>query len=438
MAACHSHSRGCARLHQHNILTYSCSYDGDIERLQKVSNTLFEAAEKTKEGARGLVLASNDVNTGISDYFERYQENTEEKTVFHIATTYFEHPEGPLPIFLKWAPDALKYLGESWENSGSHPFHNIFKHCRGYKTLVKSIEAFAQYSSLDGFAAGLLYTNLNDGYCFDRFVQAIEESEVKSSGWGWQLYLANVVDNLLQRRDESGRCLLHHIAAYEAIDNFAEQRGNASSILYRLKQEYSDAGREFPFSIHLSEEDGDDEERGIAILLWWKKYLKKKQEKVGEVARWILNRKESLIYAVDNDGLNPLQYAASVGKKWNQGLSVVAKAAPEWAQQPGNGTLSAFAVAAYSGAELDTVFELLRFDASVLASNNMIDTTTRENECAAENNDERMDDILNSLKPLAKALKNHPNKDIFLSQLEAMRIAAESNLNSEDQGAMKM
>lgn len=424
-------------------LTYTCSDDDDIERLQKFSDVLFDAAAKTKEGVQGLVCASNHNNTSIGDYHEKHEENDEEQTVFHIATTYFTYPEGPLPIFLKQWPDALKYLGESTEASGSYPFHNIFKHCRHYESLVKSIEAFAQYSSLDAFACGLLYTTLEDGYCFDLFVQALEGSEVNMASRyhpmkvdeTWQHYLAKVVDNLLERRDSSGRSLLHYIAAYDAIDNFAEYE--SYKIARKMQSDCRKAGLNFPhdpFSVVSGE--SDDEELGLAIVVWWKKWQQQRKDKVGEVARWILKRNESLTYSVDNDGLNSLQYSASLGRTWDNNLSIVARIEPEWARQQQNGSMSAFAIAAHSCNDLDTVFDLLRFDTSVLVSTGWVDNTaTRRNECAAEKSDVEMDknddkgmhDILTSLKPLAKALVNHPNRDIFLSQLESMRIVAETD-----------
>jgi hypothetical protein len=50
-------------------LTYDCSYSNNIERLRNVSRVFFEAAEKTKEGVRGLVSASDAINVGVQDYF---------------------------------------------------------------------------------------------------------------------------------------------------------------------------------------------------------------------------------------------------------------------------------------------------------------------------------------------------------------------------------
>ena len=51
------------------------------------------------------------------------------------------------------------------------------------------------------------------------------------------------------------------------------------------------------------------------------------------------------------------------GKTWCNGLQAVAIAKPEWVH-PGEGTLPPFVMAAYD--DMDTVFELLQFDATVL------------------------------------------------------------------------
>jgi hypothetical protein len=72
-----------------------------------------------------------------------------------------------------------------------------------------------------------------------------------------------------------------------------------------------------------------------------------------------------LALSVDDHGLNPLQYAVSTGKKWSDELKTVASIVPDWSH-PGNGTLYPFLIAAHSGDDLDTVFELLKFDVSIL------------------------------------------------------------------------
>ena len=71
---------------------YSCcddlSGESRIERLKDITDALFEAAEKTKEGARGLVMMSDSTNKGVEYYFDAYEENESEQTVLHIATSY--------------------------------------------------------------------------------------------------------------------------------------------------------------------------------------------------------------------------------------------------------------------------------------------------------------------------------------------------------------
>jgi hypothetical protein len=79
----------------------------------------------------------------------------------------------------------------------------------------------------------------------------------------------------------------------------------------------------------------------------------------------ILSKDNNLALSVDDHGLNPLQYAASIGKKWSDELKTVASIVPAWSH-PGNGTFDPFLIAAHSSDDMDTVFELLRFDISIL------------------------------------------------------------------------
>lgn len=357
-------------------LTYSCSDFNEIERLKAFSGVLFEAAEKTKEGARGLVLASDTINKGVDDYYGEETENQEEKTVLHIATAYYSNPGSVLPIFLKWWPDGLKHLCEITEAYGDYPFHSIFKSCKTYESLVKSIEAFLEYSTLDALATGFLYNNIRDGFVFDLFRQAIEPSEVDraqryhgslNADETWQLYLCDALDRLLQKRDEHGRSFLHIIAAYTIIeDDIPSERGYA--VIRQMRKEYESEGREFPLDVYWNPMDDEDisEELSIEILQWWKKRQMQTLAKAGEIAEWILSKNESLALVGDNDTLNPLQYAVSVGKPWHGGLDAIAGLVPGWAQPLGNGSLCPFAIAASSGDDLDTVFELLRFDPFIL------------------------------------------------------------------------
>ena len=89
-------------------------------------------------------------------------------------------------------------------------------------------------------------------------------------------------------------------------------------------------------------------------------------EKVGEIAQWILNQDNELVNVVDNDGLNPLQYAVSIGKEWSEGLDILVKIVPDWSQPPKNNTLCPFGMSGYASNDLDTTFQLLRHDAIVI------------------------------------------------------------------------
>ena len=57
---------------------------------------------------------------------------------------------------------------------------------------------------------------------------------------------------------------------------------------------------------------------------------KQTQEKIGEIAAWKLKEDPTLADYVDSDGLNPFQYAVSVGKKWIDDLDVGTKLGPGW------------------------------------------------------------------------------------------------------------
>ena len=364
-------------------LVFSCSWDNDIKRLRAFSDVLFEAAEKTKEGARGLVVASDTINEGVDKYFDNGEErngeeqNGEEQTVIHVITTYYDRPEGALPIFLKWWPDALKHISLSSENQGDHPFFNIFRCLKTYESLVKSIEAFIEYSSLDALVACFLYDNIQDGYGFDFLIQALELKEVEmcsryhvptmKTDERWQSHLLKSVHQLLQRKDAHGRSLLHYMAAYMVDDDDSERTKHSRGVRRKIEKEYHDAGRDFPYQLlyHMNMDREDHEGLNLEVLLWWKKHRITTYTKAGDIMKWILSKDNNLALSVDEHGLNPLQYAVSTGKKWSDELKTVASIVPDWSH-PGNGTLYPFLIAAHSGDDLDTVFELLKFDVSIL------------------------------------------------------------------------
>jgi len=355
--------------------------DEDIERLRRVSTILFKAAEMTKEGARGLVMAS-EINTGADNYFEwrDYPLNSEATTVLHVVTQNYKHPEDALPIFLKWWPDSLKHLDVrahiQWHGERYHPFHNLFRYCNTYESLVKSIEVLMEYSTVEAFATGLLCDNVKDGYVFDSLIKVVDSLHVTIE-CGYHSFevnetikhrLAQSVSALLQKRDADGRTLLHYITAYNiGQTNNLDEPGKMMLILGCLREKYNEEGRTFPFNFFSWDSFNGDETLGNEMFIWEKNRRRETQEKVGEIARWILKKEPTLAESVDKEGLNPFQYAVSVGKKWSEGLDVVAGLAPGWTQAHGKVGLSPFAIAGYACDDIDTLFELLRFDSSVLS-----------------------------------------------------------------------
>eukprot|EP00984_Skeletonema_dohrnii_P014015 scaffold5863_cov90-Skeletonema_dohrnii-CCMP3373.AAC.3 len=168
------------------------------------------------------------------------------------------------------------------------------------------------------------------------------------------------------------------------------------------------------------------------MIIWEKNRRRLTQEKVGEIAQWILKKEPTLAESVDNEGLNPFQYAVSVGKKWSEGLDVVARIVPGWTQAQGKVGLCPFAIAGYACDDVDTVFELLRFDSSVLSGYYVDEDTAQRDEDGSEvDDDESVKQMIDEVfRPLAAMLVNHPNKDLFLAQIESIRVAAAANEQS--------
>jgi len=354
-------------------VVHSCSYDHSgesIERLKNITDALFEAAEKTKEGARGLVMMSDSANIGVVNYFDAYMENESEQTVLHIATSYYyDNPEEVLSIFLKVWPDAMLKLGEHHENCGDYPFHNVFRFAKTYESLVKCIEVFLQHSTLPAFASCLLYVNSKDGvYAFDLLLEALQSPEITKirpfhpmkCETIWQERLKAEVNTLLSKKDLHGRTFLHHIVVYNREDDDLDE-GHRRGMIMR-----EDLRHLINRDLWHDDDNDIDDELSNELLRVWKRHQREKMEKVGKIAQWILNQDNELVNVVDNDGLNPLQYAVSIGKKWSEGLDILVKIVPDWSQPPKNNTLCPFAMSGYASNDLDTTFQLLRHDATVI------------------------------------------------------------------------
>ena len=140
-----------------------------------------------------------------------------------------------------------------------------------------------KWSTLDSFAAGLLYDNLQNGYGFDLFVKCLESSEADpptrhfhlQAEETWQSYLKQAVVQLLQKRDAHGRTLLHYVAAYDVVNtDFYLGKKGYEIVCLVIRSEYKEAGKEFPYEWRYLNDSGDNEELGLGVTLWWKKRQK--------------------------------------------------------------------------------------------------------------------------------------------------------------------
>ncbi|KAK1733603.1 tetratricopeptide repeat protein [Skeletonema marinoi] len=277
-----------------------------------------------------------------------------------------------------------------------------------------------EYSTVEveAFATGLLCDNVKDGYVCDSLIKLVDSShmtikyrysplEVNET---MKHRLAKSVSALLQNRDADGKTLLHYITAYNVVQtNNLDEPGKMMLILHSVKEKYIEEGRTFPFNYFSWDSFNGDETLGNEMFILEKNRRRQTQEKVGEIARWILKKEPTLTESVDNEGLNPFhfQYAVSVGKKWSEGLDVVAGLVPGWTQAHGKVGLSPFAIAGYACDDIDTLFELLRFDSSVLSGYDVDgDTAKRDEDSSEVKDDESVKQMINEvLRPLAAIIE---------------------------------
>ena len=66
-----------------------------------------------------------------------------------------------------------------------------------------------------------------------------------------------------------------------------------------ILHEYSETGREFPYTYSYYNDDTDYVEKNLQIMLWWKKRHTETKSKVGEIAKWMLSRNTNLKSSVD-------------------------------------------------------------------------------------------------------------------------------------------
>lgn len=372
-------------------LDYTCTvlkdlmYDdkSDITRRVEIVKVLLETAEKTKEGAKGLVSASDEIKGGITSEWFGYSEFVCEDTALHTATTYQSHPERFIPLFLEAWPDALKYCFEVTDNCGSAPLHNVAKLKWGlcYESRIKSIVAFLSGSSLEALAVAFLFVGSTDRAFDGNFGLGFHLVKLASEETGpdccprLQADLQSTFQALVRRKDGSGRTLLHYIAASSSKVDEHEMRKKASKIQIRSTHARGFIGPHPEWDLDPTEDVLEESQKERARL------EKRNLGHVLEVSEWILSIDPSAAFVQDVQGFNPFHYAMMMGKQWGGGLEDLAKLVPEWphTRESASG-LYPFMLAATpehsTDEDVSTVYGLLRFDGSILL--NALDHGQRE------------------------------------------------------------
>jgi len=337
------------------ILMYlMAKIDSKLEWTIVRTKILLETAEKTKAGAKGLVSASDIVIKGMDTASFVHDTVNGGGTALHTATIYQRYPDQFIHLFLQAWPDALMYCRDV--NDDSPPLHNIFfsDKCiatRSSESIMNSIEAFFRYSSLEGLAFALLCTNWRGvlGFYLVWKSCCIDPDYDSPDPFA---YVAPAVHPLLRRKDRQGRSLLHYAAANNAEVNEIEFREIESDIIEDENLDPTD-----------QEWEALQQERN--------KLEKRNRGHVVKLCKWILTIHPPTASELDFHGMNPFHYAISKGKQWDTGLEDLVKLVPGWPHSREAKTgLYPFMLAAtpeYSqGANVDTIYELLRFDASIL------------------------------------------------------------------------
>lgn len=348
-----------------------------VERRVALVKVLLKAAEKTNEGARGLVSAIDQITKGMNpDVYDYY--DMEEVTALHTVTTYQSNPEHFLPLLLQAWPDALKHCRVSNDrNHGSAPLHNVARysdeggycHVKSYVSRMKCIEAFLQYSSLDALAFGLLYTDEYGCLGFHLVRGAIEQSDAEDYCPRLRSYMEATVKVLVRKKDQGGRSLLHYIAA--SSDEVSE--AELYRKLRRLTYDEAPVLEEFDFDLDPSND---------VCAAWQQEREKLEKRNLGymlEVCQWILSIDEATAFVRDSEGMNPFHFAMINGRQWDAGLKELATLVPDWPRSCESvNRLYPFMLAALSddgatalsdGAaidDIDTIYGLLRYDCSIL------------------------------------------------------------------------
>eukprot|EP00980_Cylindrotheca_fusiformis_P031104 scaffold25830_cov162-Cylindrotheca_fusiformis.AAC.5 len=324
-----------------------------------IVKTLLEFADKTPQGARGLVAASFRWPTGFhwqegEDLCDHEEEHC---TAIHIALSCRRNQPELIPPMIKAWPDALIYCGDMMEECGSFPLHIIWKNPPVYSDAVKATEYLLMYSTIEAVATALLNTNVDGNLGFAVVMETVPEKTPENDVLRDRLL--RFLKTLVYKKDAKGRTLLHYAAAFACKPNRRE--------LYyqhiRFCAEYwTSRGRNVGVDDDVPELPPDGIEE-------WEKEKRKLQRRntlyQQDVITWILKQDPTLALVADLDGLNPFHYALSSGKTWSSGLEYLANSVPEWPERATKKGLLPYQFAATlvdkEDGDVDTIYELLKF-----------------------------------------------------------------------------
>jgi hypothetical protein len=349
----------------HVLLKNSGESGGSKEqdaRAFSIVETLLEFAEKTTQGAEGLVSANmfleTDCPLGSLCSGDHNSDLEKARNGIHIALTNEALQTRLLSLLIKAWPDALKYSDHDLRKGCQYPLHTILdRHSRNtldFRSKVQATEVLLTYSSIEAVAVALLRTCGQGKLGFHEIMRTLSESSSSAEDKQMKNNFNQVLKTLLRRKDTRGRTLLHYTVEYECKLNCSES----------LNRRF--AGLGFDLGLAVLGQETRDQSDGYETCLEERQQLHRRNKGYQmEVIHWILKEVPSLAFACDINGLNPFHLALKSGKTWEKGLSDLVTVVPEWAYRATKGGLAPFQLAAtvvnQQGGELDTIYELLKY-----------------------------------------------------------------------------
>jgi len=314
----------------------------DTQRRVAIMRVFLEAAERTAKGAKSLVAAGEIVEEGVGMHLRETADNA-----LYYATTSQYNPDQFIPSLLHAWPDALKFC-----SGAVTPLHAIADFKRtpqvgSYQARMKSIEELMTGSSPKALAFALLFPDREGRTGLFLSMKAIKDMSHDDSV-ELQEHMDAVFRTLVRKKDDTGRTLLHYVAAHRAEVNEDEFDVKAEGILER--------GR-------------DPTEGQLTQLQVLREELKERNASdVLGVCEWILKIDPSTGFIRDSHGMTPFHFAIAEGKRWDTGLSGLAELCPDWCSAndgvtglfPFMSAASKEYIADDNGDQTETIFELLR------------------------------------------------------------------------------